>query len=282
MPAAAIVPTPISAGDILSRLVGMMLATRDLGPDALPAGFEQRLRAAYFLLHRDPRGESDVVSFLTITLERLLRGLASQTQREQREQQGRVRGRVVWAATWKARLADAYDPTRLVCAEVRRHFDTPENQLVKFLVETLWSLVAAIPPVIRQGVCCRPGPAGDGSLILVPTGQRIDEIEARLPRPRLHPQLRQIAMPDVITPEHLRRAQTSKMEEYGEVARLYRRYHRCVILRDWPELARLGHSLLPLPAYPDREGEHWLRAAALVLKSPPPDGIRMRWPFGPK
>jgi hypothetical protein len=264
----------VPAPDMFARLVGMILAARDLSLDGFPAGFEQRLRAACFVLHRDPRGEIDAFSFVTVTLERLLRGLASQTRREQRELRGRVRGRVDWAATWKARLADSHDPTRLVCAEVRRHFDTPENQLLRFMVEALWSLVRTIPPVIRQGQCCRPGMAGPGSLTLAATAPRIGAMEIRLPRQRLHPQLRQIALPDVITPEHLRRAETSKMEEYGQVARLYRRYHRCLILRDWAALAGLGHTLLPLPAHLDGEGEHWLRAAALVLKSLPPDAAR--------
>lgn len=267
-------PVPIvQVGEVFSRLVGLLLATRGLSlGQRFPLGFEQRAREAYFVLHRDPRDEIDVVSFVTVTLERMLRGLASRTDREQCDHRGRVRGRVAWAATWKARLSEEYDPTRFVCTEVRRHFDTPENQLVKFMLETVWSLVEAISPVIRQGVCCRPAPDGSGSMSVTATGQRLSGIEATLPRLRVHPQLREVSIPDRITLEHLRRAETSKMEEYGQVARLYRRYHRCLIARDWQELIDLAHSLLLLPARLDKEGENWLRLAALVLKSLPSSG----------
>jgi len=261
-------------GEIFPRLVGAMLATRDLSLDQkFPLGFEQSGREAYFVLHRALRGEIDVVSFVTVTLDRLPRGLACRTEREQSEYRGRVRGRVAWAKTWKARLSDEYDPTRFVCTEVRRQFGTPENQLVKFMVETAWSLVEAIPPVIRQGVYCRPGPDGDEPMSVGATFERISRIEATLPRLRVHPQLREISIPERITLEHLRRAETSKMEEYGQVASLYRRYHRCLIARDWQELVDLGHTLLPLPARLDAEGKQWLRFAAMVLKSLPGSGM---------
>ncbi len=107
---------------------------------------------------------------------------------------------------------------------------------------------------------------------VISTQMRLCEIETRLPRLRLHPQLREITVPDVITLEHLRSAETSKMEEYGEVARLYRRYHRCLIMRDPQELVDLGHTLLPLPTHLGKEGESWLRLATLVLKSLPSNG----------
>jgi hypothetical protein len=59
------------------------------------------------------------------------------------------------------------------------------------------------------------------------------------------------------------------MEEYCEVAHLYRRYHRCLIVPDQQELVNLGHTLLPLPTHLDKEGEDWLRLAAMILKSMP-------------
>lgn len=265
----ATVPTNQTAG-IFSRLIGMTLSTRDLHLEqSFPPGFDQHAREVYFILYQDPQGGIDSISFINITLERILRGLVSQTDRIQREYRGRVRGRVAWAATCKARLSKEYDPTRFVCTEVHRHFDTPENQLLRYMVETIWSLVETIPAIIRQGFYCLTGPAASKSMSVLSTRMRLSGVETRLPRLRRHPQLRQITIPDRITIEHLRCAETSKMEEYGEVARLYRRYHRCLIRRDQQELVDLGHALLPLPGHLDEEGEYWLRVAAMILKSMP-------------
>ncbi len=126
------------AAEIFSRLIGMILTTKDLQLEKrFSPGFDHRARETCFLLHQDPYEGSDVLSFVNVTLERLLRGLVSQTNRTQREYRGRVRGRVAWAATWKARLSKEYDPTKFVCTEVRRQFDTPENQLLRFMVEAI-------------------------------------------------------------------------------------------------------------------------------------------------
>ena len=43
-------------------------------------------------------------------------------------------------------------------------------------------------------------------------------MESLLPRLRKHPRLQGVTLPDSITPEHVVRAQSSKLEEYGMVA----------------------------------------------------------------
>ncbi len=250
---------------VLRRFVGLLLAPAPEPPwdDLFPAGGHAGARAAYFLLHRDPEGGPDAEGFVTGTLERLLQQLSSRTERQLAEYQGRVRGQVLWSATLKSRYSGDYDPTRFVCREVRRRFDTLENQLLRYVVEKVWQCHKAVPAAIRSGVCYYPaGGRYDPATI----GERLSEIETMLPRLRAHVRLREITLPRAVTPEHLVAAQTSKLEEYGLVAELYERLADCVLARSWRGVRRLGRESLPLPAETGGEAEPWLRLAAAICQ----------------
>ena len=90
----------------------------------VPANLRFAARAAYFLLDAGEReAESfipDAETFLTESLERLLRKLTRVTERQQVERHGQVRGRVLWSATYKARYVQDYDPGLFVCRDVRQ------------------------------------------------------------------------------------------------------------------------------------------------------------------
>ena len=69
------------------------------------------------------------------------------------------------------------------------------------------------------------------------------------------------------TLEHMLRAETSKLEEYGHVAQLYRRYCDCVESPSWREIVRLGRRCLPFPRRQDAAGEPWIRLAAAIHRA---------------
>ena len=100
-----------------------------------------------------------MLRFLDDGLSRILLHMTRRTEQQRVEQRSRVRGRVAWPATYKARYGEDYDPARFVCFEVRHQFDTPENQLVKHLVTQIEHCLQAMPPILRTGVCTSP-PAG--------------------------------------------------------------------------------------------------------------------------
>lgn len=260
-------PTTGRQGQVLARLVAHIMSSgdpleRDLPPDWVPT----QAAATYFLLHQAGPNGIDPVSLVCDRLDRLLASLIRSTQHERNTHRGRVRGRIDWSATWKARLADDDDPTRFVCLEVRRHYNTPENQLLKYLVDAIWSALEAIPPTMREGVCCLPMTEGDAIRETIPTSERLAVLETRLIRARQHPLLREIAIPESITEHHLARAETAKLDEYANLVALYRTYHDSVLSPRSRTLAALARTLLPLPERADRTGEPWIRLAAALLR----------------
>ena len=260
---------------MLRRFLGLLMSPP---PESRRELFSQEaregVRAAYFLLHRDPGEGPDAEGFVTTLLERILQQLSSRSERELVQYQGRVRGKIAWSATLKSRYTGDYDPTRYVCREVRRRFDTPENQLLKFTVEKIWRCLRAVPPGIRSGLCYYPARGGfEPSTI----DERLKEMEAVLPRLRKQAQLRRITLPSAITPEHVLGAQASKLEEYGMLAELYERLHDSLVADSWDGMARLGCESLPLPDRVSEETDGWIRLAAAVLKAGPGTPTRRPW-----
>jgi hypothetical protein len=249
---------------VLRRLLGLTMA-------APPAGFWERgftpearpvFAATYFLLDAMP-GE-DVETFVRVTLRRLLQQLTRRTERQQAVYQGQVRGRIHWDATYKARYGQDYDPTRYVCHEVRRQYDTPENQLVKYMVEQIGTCLRMIPEGLREGTCYYPATTGQPRDRL-PTAARIQDLQDALTRSRAKVRLRDISLPPSIDESYLVRAETSRTEEYAEVAYLYRRYQQVVLSLSWHSMVAIGKRVLPLPSAVGAEEDAWIRLGAAIL-----------------
>ena len=140
---------------VLRRFVELSLSTPDKEPLAAVSAAAQAALAATFALS-DMREGRDMLRFAEDPLNRILLHMTRRTEQLRVEQRSRVRGRVAWPATYKARYGEDYDPTRFVCFEVRHQFDTPENQLVKHVVTLIEHYQQAVPSVLRTGVCYFP------------------------------------------------------------------------------------------------------------------------------
>jgi len=263
----------LSAGDaVLQALLAEVLATRPSGftPAALNAGQQFAIGATYFLLDvPDPSLPAPSVSverFITYTLGRLLQQLSRVTERQRVAYTGRVHGRIDWPYTIKARYTEEYDPSRYVCREVRRRYDTLENQLLKYLVEEIRACLLAVPRVMRDGGCYYP--AGIGSAHPPDaTAIRLGRMETALNRARYHVRYREITRPLAPTAEHLLSAERSRQEEYAELVQVYRHYRQMFSAPTrWQYLARAGRRVLPLPARADAEGRLWIQIGAAVVK----------------
>jgi hypothetical protein len=233
--------------------------------------------ATYFLLGLDASG--GVEQFVTHTLGRLLLQLIRSTEPRQVEYRGQVRGRILWPATYKLRYCDDYDPTCFVCREVHRRYDTPENQLLKYVMEGIGECLKIVPDVIRHGVCYRPGSPGRWGWS---TARRLARMETALNRLWRNVYLREITVPPRITEQHLLRAQTARLEEYHQVAHIYRRYREVVLEPSWEGLVGTGTWVLPLPARTGGPGDRWIRLGAALWQAgrfAPRTGRRPRlWP----
>ena len=219
------------------------------------------MRSAYFLLDHDPG--RDVESFVTITLERLMQSVSRVNEPLQVEYQGQVRGRVIWPATFKARYREDFDPSRYVCRQTQRECDTPENQLLKFMIERIYESLRAIPEVIRNGFICFPVSAAAG---LWPSAERLGRMELSVRNVQKHSRLRAVTLPAHITETHLLKAEMSPVKDYAEVAGLYQGYARCFLQRDWRHTSRIARRALPLPADLTAESETWIELGAELIR----------------
>ena len=243
--------------------MSLALERPELGPEAMLSK-EDRLaaRSTYFLLGPgdSDSGTTSVQSFVHETLAPLVRKITCRTELRVREYRGKVRGRVLWPATVKNRVTGEVDPTRFVCRDVRRRFDTPENQLLKFMVEAIHRCIESVPDTLAHGFCCRRGRDGAASETV---GETLDHLLCQLNRCARHARLRQVASPKAITPAHLRAAESSKTEEYAIVAALYRRYEQAMRSSALEDMSR---GLLVLPGTHDEEATPWIRLAASILR----------------
>jgi hypothetical protein len=251
---------------VLHALLGELLSVRksEWAVSSLDARQQFAIAATYFLL--DVRERASIERFATFTLGRILQQLTRETEQRYVTYSGQVRGRLNWSQTIKARYSQDYDPTRYVCREVKRRYDTPENQLLKRLVEDVHACVLAVPPVMRKGACYYPA-REPGRYRPVATAIRLGRIETALNQARYNVRFREITRPDAISADHIRAAELSRQEEYADVALLYRHYQALVAAPDhWQALAHSGRRVLPLPARPDADGALWLQLGAAILK----------------
>ncbi len=248
---------------VLRQLLGQLLAAPSAQSleQLLPADQHDAARAAYFLFDVDDAG--DVDSLVARTLDRLLQQFSHHTQQVPVEQRERVRGRINWPATYEARYSQHFDSTRFVCREVRHQYDTPENQLLKYLLDRIEHCLDAVPDALRLGACYRPG---DLDRPPVAIGIWIGQVRTTLMQLRRNVRLRSVTLPAAIDEAHLRSAQLARVEEYAAVAHLYDRYRAIVLSASLDVLQPIGKRVLLMP---DRVGdgrEIWVRFGAALYR----------------
>ncbi|MCA9935405.1 MAG: hypothetical protein KC415_15825 [Anaerolineales bacterium] len=203
------------------------------------------LGMAYFLA--DSHDKQDVLTFVSDTLPLLLRQLQRTTRRERIAFQGQIRGRVDWPATTKARLQNEVNPALYVCRPPLRQDNTPENQLLKFLLEAIDRLIRDLSLDMQNAELWTA--VSDTHF---PFSQRLAQITFHVRQALGHARLRPVETPEMVTARHLVKARASKTELYGLVAQLYDQYKVVVVDGRWLDLLPIfGRTiLLPDPAVP--------------------------------
>jgi hypothetical protein len=247
---------------VLRRFLGLLMEPVPVPPwNEIDQTTRAALQSTFLLLDT---GSDDTQTFVTYALERLMRQLDHTTERLQTELQGRVRGRVVWPATVKVRHGRDYDPTRYVCREARHDYDTPENQLLKYIVERVHESLQLVPGVLRSGACYFPA---SGNKIPIATSVRLGAMEVALRNFRRHARMRDVVLPRTITERHLLHAETSRMEEYAMAARVYRRYQSLTASPTWwKEVAAISKRVLPLPGRVLPDGDAWIALGVAAFR----------------
>jgi hypothetical protein len=252
--------------EVMRRFVGLLMGPAAIEPfrEVLPLSLHKAARATYFLL--DTSEEYDAETFISYTLSRLIRQLNHNTKQHPVVYQGRVRGRIMWPATFKAHYGQDYDPSRYVCREVRRQYDTPENQLLKYLIEQFDLCLKLVPEVLRTGACCYQA-GGEFRQFSQSTASRLEKMEIAISNFRRHAVFKEVYSVPSVSESHLLQAETSRIEEYMKVSRFFRRYQSVVTSRTWRPSVEIGRQVLPLPGRLGDEGELWLRFCTSVFRT---------------
>ncbi|HVQ38235.1 MAG TPA: DUF2357 domain-containing protein, partial [Pyrinomonadaceae bacterium] len=263
---------------VMRRFVGLLMAQPSSVSfrEILSLDLHKAARSTYFLL--DANKSYDVETFITYTLSRLMRQLNHNTKQYPVIYQGRVRGRIMWPATFKSHYGEDYDPSRYVCREVRRQYNTPENQLLKYMIEQFDQCLKLVPDVLRSGACCYQT-GGEFRRFAENTAVRLEKMEIAIASFRRHAVFKEVDTVARVTESHLLQAETSRMEEYVATSRFYRRYQEVVGSRNWRGAVEIGKKMLPLPARLDTEGEVWLRFCTSVFRANTAKEIRMEKRF---
>ena len=255
------------AADLQALLGGYALEALAAGQPAaewwraLPPPRRYAIASCYFILAPTPLAEGGLTLsfFIEELMERLLQGLSRRTRREEKVYPGRVRGKINWPSTFKVRFGRDFDPSRFVCRELRYEYDTPENQLLRFLTQRLLESFHLVPETLRRGEWLPAGSDQPRPLLA-----NLTRLENRLNERLRHVHFREITLPTHVTPDHLLRAGTSRSEEYAAVAQLYQQYEAIVLRGEWGPVQALLRAGLVLPAGPE---PLWAGVNAAVLRA---------------
>ncbi|NJN18182.1 MAG: hypothetical protein HC822_18915 [Oscillochloris sp.] len=175
--------------------------------DAPEPALLQAAAASYLLLDHDP--PYDAENFVLTTLESLLHEASRSSIHRLVRDTRAVRGRVLWGATIAARATAGQGEQPYVYQEVRRQYDTPENRLLRLLIEQLAAAIPLVPLALRSGGSYIPARvAGDWA----PAAPRLRRMEDILIQARFSPRLRHVPLPERVEPAMLLRAETSRNE----------------------------------------------------------------------
>jgi hypothetical protein len=219
-----------------------------------PRGRLGDLSAASFLLHRTGvDGAPCVHNFIFHFAPVLLHQLSRTTEPQRVILHGRVRGKVDWSATYKARYSEDANPTVFVCQQSWRRFDRPENQLFKFLLHTIQSCLIRVSSPLREWRAWGPALCtSQGEPLFI--ADYLATIAHRVRHFTTHAYLREVNLPENISGRHLLAARTSKTELYSKLAGLYKLYNNVVAVPDWSEWASILSHTLPLPREAEEVG----------------------------
>jgi hypothetical protein len=252
------VTTPVELVATLTQLVALAHRERLAMPWEQPDAdaFMEQLAATFFILDRQDDG-ADVAVFIGDQLELLAAQLRRTTRVRTQELQGRVRGMIDWPATAVRRLGRD-DATIFVCRDTEFYYDTPENQLLFFLLEQIERSVTLIPAHVQAGITF--GPAEQISRTAPQLARVVDGVR----RFRRATAAVRVPLPRAIGHEQLARAERSPLAGYRVARHVLLRWEQIAARPSWPALLEASRRVLPVPLSTNPH-DPWLQFAAGVL-----------------
>ncbi|WP_174351711.1 hypothetical protein, partial [Paenibacillus sp. JMULE4] len=152
-------------------------------------------------------------------LNHLLKNLDRVTQQEIIESKGIIRGSVDWGETFKRRAANGFaDRTMFVTRPSSKVYDTSSNQLLKFIVSSLYD---SIPRAYNIA----PGQAEGWISIL-------DKVFSIVKKIRLHPHLKEVTCPSHLNYKLIQAASKNRSKYYRKLSELGLLYYNLFVLKE--------------------------------------------------
>jgi len=164
---------------------------------------------------------SDQVKEFVLAVSSIFRRISHSSQREVIINKGCVRGRINWNRTFKERCSQGYDPSIFVCSPPARIYNLPENQLLKYILVKIKSLIektAALPRIEEKNVKLDELRTEDGKEKWT---DRIAWIKFHVNNALKHAYLRGVDVPDKVSSRMLRRAKSARNKDYEKAAASY-------------------------------------------------------------
>lgn len=220
--------------------------------------------STYFILDINPEHPQYTVDyFVQQTLKRIFAQLMHKTRQYKVESQGSIRGCIHWPLTLKSRYSEVRESPVYICRRVQHYFDTPENQLLKYLIDCIVRSIQLIPTCIRTGFCHLPS-AQSSSWQTITT--RLTAIESLINLYQQNIQLRNITLPKLIDSSYIVKTENTDSEAYLQVTKLYQRYQSVVISGQRESIKDIGRRILVLPNQVNKDTQTWINIAAYCLK----------------
>jgi hypothetical protein len=169
-----------------------------------------------------------------------------------------IRGRIDWAGTLKARCTTGEASPAYVCRQSRRHFDRPENQLLKFLLQQIEACLARVPRDLLDWYAWMPGLEVEQRL-MYPLAGELAEVAQRMHVLHGNVYLKEVTLPPAIGSQHILAARTSKNELYAQVADLYDLYWQVAEATSWEHWAEVVQRIALLPPDMDEATRQLIR-----------------------
>lgn len=203
--------------ELFGYLMEGRLSRDDFAAAIRPESLEQRyeeyeqLADLHFLL------SEPVVEFVE-RLPQRLRQLKTETTRERQISGGAIQGRIDWSETYRRRVSGGANRSQYVCSNRRETRETPENLLLKYIVEELAEILQATEKYFDESTNWINQTWGGNQMLRTQF--------FRLREQNVHLQALNKPAHSDITPRMISKAENARKQLYRHAALLYSRYQR--------------------------------------------------------
>ncbi|GGM40522.1 hypothetical protein GCM10011351_28360 [Paraliobacillus quinghaiensis] len=171
-------------------------------------------------------------------LPQLMKNFSRNTNIQQIETRGYIRGAIDWNATYKRRMAVGYDPALFICKPSNRIYDIPENQLTKYLLHFIHNNIDKVEKIA-------PGKIAGWTMML-------EKIKQSIKKFLHHPIFAEVTLPDRLGYTLITKSKKSRNPHYRTIGLLTEYLYNLFVLNDKKTLFEVLSQQLLVPIKTDK------------------------------